>query len=434
MTVYTNVRIICASGSLDMSKSSDRVARAPRSIGVLKDLENDWAFNQTLAFMTEKAAETGECLYAARRIDERNADTWIDEWAALAERVETLGDESLRGGHPVSAREAYLRACNYWRTAEYACVPSHARFEETWGRSVAAFRKASALFTPVIEMVEVRFEGKMLPGYFMRPDDTETTRPTMFAVGGSDSSIEVVATGMGFPAIRRGYNFFTFDFPGHRGAVHRYPDCVKRSDYSAPFAAAFSILQQLRGVDERIALSGYSYGGYVATQVAITEPRVKALIADSPLIDFPALLKSNPSNRFFRFIPDLLLDAAVARALRRTVITKGLTYYTIWSWGCPSFREWRRWPAKVANDISAEVHRITCPTLAMVSEHEGAVMLQQARTFIAAIGSMEKRLHSFTLERDGSYDHCQLDNLSRGQQVAYDWLDDVFEYRSARQG
>jgi hypothetical protein len=46
-------------------------------------------------------------------------------------------------------------------------------------------------------------------------------------------------------------------------------------------------------------------------------------------------------------------------------------------------------------------------------------------------GVAEKRLHVFTLERDGSYDHCQLDNVSRGQQVTFDWLDDVFDHRPA---
>jgi hypothetical protein len=151
-------------GRVDTAKLSFGIARAPKSIGVLKDQENNWAFNQTLGFMSEKAAETGECLYAARRIDEENADTWIDEWTGLAERVEALGDESLSGGHSVSARESYLRACNYWRTAEYTCTPSHPRFDETWRRSVAAFHKACPLLTPNIKPIEVPFEGKMLPG------------------------------------------------------------------------------------------------------------------------------------------------------------------------------------------------------------------------------------------------------------------------------
>lgn len=412
-----------------VAKLAHRVARAPKSIGVFEDPENDWAFNQTLALMSEKAAEIGECLYAARRINERSSDTWIDAWAGLAQRVEEIGDASRQGGHSVSAREAYLRACNYWRTAEYGCTPAHARFKETWERSVAVFRKAAALFRPVIETVDVPFEGKLLPGYFMRPVGIERSGPTLFAVGGSDSSLEQITIAIGFAAVRRGYNFFTFDYPGHRGAVHRYPDCVKRADYSAAFAAAFSLLQALPGVDERVALAGYSYGGYVAPQVALQEARVKALIADSPLIDFPAVLQSNPGSRWFRFVPDSLLDAAVAHSLWRAVVAKALTYYTPWTWGCRDFPEWRHCSAKAANVISGEIHRIHCPSLALVSEQEGEVLLQQARVFIQAVGSENKLLHAFNLERDGSNDHCQLDNLSRGQQVTFDWLDHVFGLR-----
>ncbi|RDE16300.1 MAG: hypothetical protein C4K48_01835 [Candidatus Thorarchaeota archaeon] len=412
-----------------MARLTLGMARAPKSIGIFKDPETDWAFNRTLEFMSEKAAEMGECLYAARRIDEQDGDSWISEWAALAERVESLGDESLRNGHTISAREAFLRASNYWRTAEYACTPNHHRFHETWQRSVNAFRKACRLFNPPIQVLEVSFEGRMLPGYFMRPDSSDIARPTMFAAGGNDSSSEEILTAVGFSAVRRGYNFFTFDYPGHRGAVHLYADCVKRADYSGAFAAALDLLKSLRGVDDRIALSGYSYGGYVVSQVATREPRVRALIADSPLMDIPALQRSSAFSRVFRAIPDRLLIKAVEKKLKSTPVLKGLVYYTFWSWGCPNVIEGREWKPKLDSVITEEVHKIRCPTLALVSKHEGDFMLEQAEAFIQKIGSERKRLHVFTQEQDGSYDHCQLDNISRGQQVMYDWLDDILGYR-----
>ena len=49
-------------------------------------------------------------------------------------------------------------------------------------------------------------------------------------------------------------------------------------------------------------------------------------------------------------------------------------------------------------------------------------MLRQAREFHAGIASEDKRLHIFSLNRDGSDDHCQLDNISRAMQVVFDWL------------
>jgi pimeloyl-ACP methyl ester carboxylesterase len=164
--------------------------------------------------------------------------------------------------------------------------------------------------------------------------------------------------------------------------------------------------------------------------VAISDAHVKALIADSPLIDVPELMRSSPLNHWLRLVPDSLLDLAVAQALRRSAVAKGLAYYTLWSWGCPSFGLWRDWPAKRANDIRGAVREISCPTLALVSEPEGPILLRQAQTFIQAIRSGRKRLQTFNLERDGSNDHCQLDNLSRGQQVAFDWLDEIFDSRA----
>jgi hypothetical protein len=78
--------------------------------------------------------------------------------------------------------------------------------------------------------------------------------------------------------------------------------------------------------------------------------------------------------------------------------------------------------------IVNDLHKITCPALALVSEDEGEELVQQAREFYEGISSEIKKLHIFTLDRDGSNDHCQLDNRSRGNQVAFDWLDEVFNY------
>jgi len=52
-----------------------------------------------------------------------------------------------------------------------------------------------------------------------------------------------------------------------------------------PFSVAFDVLERLPGVDNRIALAGHSFGGYVVSRVAIFEKRVKALVPSSPLID-----------------------------------------------------------------------------------------------------------------------------------------------------
>lgn len=64
-------------------------------------------------------ADIGECLSTAYRIKEGDFESWYIEWLATAERVNKYGDNSLSAGHKVSAREAYFRAFNYYRNAEF---------------------------------------------------------------------------------------------------------------------------------------------------------------------------------------------------------------------------------------------------------------------------------------------------------------------------
>lgn len=400
-------------------------ARSFNTFGLFRDHETDWLFKRTLAYMNNRCAETGECLEAARRIDETDADSWIRVWADLAARVETQGEESLTGGHRQSARDSFLRAMNYYRSAEYACAPTHPRFDELWRKSVACMEKAAPLFSFPLKKVEVPFEGYNLPGYFWRLKEDGINRPTLILAGGTDSSLEEMIMSAGPAVVERGYNLFTFDYPGHRGAVHLYPDCVRRPDYEAPFARAIDVLEELPGTDNRIALAGFSFGGYVAARVAIHEKRLSAVIPDSPIIDLPeigAAIFRTPAAK----LPKPLLETVIQHRLRKSPITRNFMQYTAWLRGMG--------PLPIIDimriDYSAytirnELKAIECPTLALAGAGEGEMMIKQAGEYYDGVGSRQKDMYVFNLQRDGSDDHCQLDNTTRAMQVMLDWLDDI---------
>ena len=415
------------------------VGRSP-AFGVFKDKESDWFFRRTLEFMNEKAAEIGECLAVARSIDESDGESWIGEWSQMASRVEKQGDASLAMGQKISARESFLRASNYYRAAEYGTPPSHTRFHEIWRKGVESMHKACPLFNVPIQIVEVDFDGKKLPGYYWRPDESNDSHPTLMVAGGNDSSLEELIYWVGMAAVRRGYNFFAFDHPGHRGAVHLYPDCVKRHDYEVPYKVAIDHLETLPGVDERIALTGYSFGGYVASRVAIYEDRLSAVIPNSPLIDFHKLGKSMFSD-ISRKIPNSVLKTLLKKRLKKKPVMKAFLEYTIWAQGYGTslfdfivneeMREKNR-NNKDVYTIVDDISKIECPALALVSEGEGKELVRQARDFIDGISSTKKEVYVFTKENDGCDDHCQLDNRSRSYQVMFDWLNEVLDYRYDR--
>jgi esterase/lipase len=395
-------------------------------LGIFKDHETDWVLKRTWEQMSEKAAETGELLFAAHQIDETNGESWISVWANLAELIFDHAQEALNAGHLVSAREAFLRANNYYRTAEYACPPRHPRFHELWQKSVAAFQAACPLFDPPIQILDVPFEKWTLPGYFWRPKDDDRKRPTFVSLGGNDSSGEEIFITTGFGAIRRGYNYFTFEYPGHRGAVHLDASCVKRHDYEVPVKAALDFLETLPGVDGRIALGGFSYGGYVAARVACFEKRIKAVLPDTPIIDIPTIVLNGFLGPLIKGLSPDVLDRVVARRLRKSPLTKALLDYSVWTWGASSLSEEFALNSFRNHVIREEIKAIDCPALALVGKDEGEEMVKQAQFFFDHISSKNKHMHIFSRERDGSNDHCQLDNFSRAQQVAFDWLDKIF--------
>ncbi|TVR89896.1 MAG: alpha/beta fold hydrolase [Trueperaceae bacterium] len=406
-------------------------ARAPRTLRVFREHEADWMLMRTLGYMNVNAAEVGECFDAARRIDERDPDSWPHEWARIAERTEGFARHALEVGDTVSARGAFQRSSNYYRAAEYGCVPSHPRFRELWQRGVAAFREAARLYEPPIHTVEVMFEGAALPGYFWRPADDATARPTLFVAGGNDDTIEEDVFIIGHAAVQRGYNVFTFSYPGHRNAVHTDPAQVRRPDQEVPFGAALDVLSTLPGVDDRIALAGFSGGGYVAPRVAIHDDRVSALIANNPMIDL-ARVGEALLGPLIRRVPGFLLRWALDRRLARKPLIRAYMEYGLWVAGYAgtSLYEWMTSSEAQADwarfTITDTMHDISCPTLSLVGAGEGEEMLRQTREFHEAIRSREKSMHVFTLDRDGTHDHCMLDNHARMQQVLFEWLNGVF--------
>ena len=123
----------------------------------------------------------GEVSTTASRIEEGDRDGWYREWIATADRIAAVGEESASAGHAVSARDAYLRASSYYRTAYLPLYgsPVDPRLVEAFDKETTVFQKAAALMRSPVEPVEIPYEGATLPGYFCQPDDSG--RPPAYA-------------------------------------------------------------------------------------------------------------------------------------------------------------------------------------------------------------------------------------------------------------
>ena len=133
------------------------------------------------------------------------------------------------------------------------------------------------------------YEGRTLAGYLVRPEGAaRRPYPTVVTVAGCDSPIEEYYAFNVVGGTRRGYAVLMVDGPGQGSALYEQ-GLMFRSDYEVVFGAILDVAAERPDVDrERMALSGRSFGGYLAPRAACFERRARASIADPGLYDLGA--------------------------------------------------------------------------------------------------------------------------------------------------
>jgi pimeloyl-ACP methyl ester carboxylesterase len=339
------------------------------------------------------------------------------------------GDVSAEGGHPVSARESYLRATVYYMLAYHALygVPVDPRLVEAFSSQRSAFDKAAALLEPAGEAIEIPFEGARMPGYLFRAEAGER-RPLLIATNGYDATIYEMFLAQAQPALRRGYHCLVFDGPG-QGAMLIEQGVPIRPDWETVVRPVVDAALGFEDVDpDRIALTGWSLGGYLALRAASGEPRLAACIADPALLSMASGLPGRlaaagvPQEAIDRY-PDIdaatlapMVEAVHAdRAQRWAIEQRGL-----WVHGLSTVEEYLHAIADFTTEGRLEA--IGCPTVLTAAENDP--LARSAQQVYDAL-TCPKTLLKFEASK-GAGDHCEMRNRSLLDQRVFDWLDDVF--------
>jgi hypothetical protein len=132
--------------------------------------------------------------------------------------LDEIAVKSHAARHRVRARNAFLRASNYYRTAYIFmfALPVDPRVIE---KQTDSFQKAAALFDQPIEVLKIPYENTTLPGYFIKADASNTARKTSLCTGGYDGPCEELFFSIAGGALQRGYNVLVFDGPGQGSAL-----------------------------------------------------------------------------------------------------------------------------------------------------------------------------------------------------------------------
>lgn len=392
-------------------------------------MSEDWT-NRALAHVVYGGADFGECATTAGRITAGDGDSWYREWNETADRVFAIAEASEAKGHKVSAREAYLRASNYYRTS-YPFLygtPVDPRLVEAFDKETAAFQRAAACFDPPVEPVEIPFEGTTLPGYFYRVDDSNERRPTLIATNGYDSTIQEMHFAHAVAAVRRGYNCLTFDGPGQGRALIEQ-QLYMRPDWENVVTPVVDYVLSRPEVDpERVALIGWSFGGYLAPRAASGEHRLAACIADPGQWDMVEAMKKmfarfGVSREIVDALPDV--DPKVLQPVFEAIeaspqLTWTFKQRALWVHNLDSMMDYLRITPQYK--LSDRADKIQCPTLITWAENDP--IAGAAETLYDTL-TCPKTLIRFTAA-EGAGDHCEMNARTLFHQRTFDWLDEVF--------
>ncbi|MFI9506489.1 alpha/beta hydrolase family protein [Nocardia sp. NPDC052566] len=374
-------------------------------------------------------ADFGEIVVTVQRITEGDYDSWHDEWLATADLVAAEARKSLAGGHRVSARDGFLRASNYYRSAEFFLHgnPADPRITHAYDASVACFAAAAELSDPMIEPVRIPYEGTTLPGYFYRADASGAPRPTLVMHNGFDGTAEEMHFFGAAAAIERGYNVLTFDGPGQPGTRHHH-GLTFRPDWEHVVGPVLDFVIERPEVDaDRIALLGVSMGGVLAPRAAAFDQRVAALIAVDGVYDLGAIAGAAvPGDRAevvrrLRAPEDAEIDAALAGAMAANPVMRWAFSHGMYVMGVDTPR------AFAASYLDYHVRegiaeKISCPTLVCAGAADGFFAGQPEQLY--AHLTCSKTLLEFGPELGGDA-HCQSGAARLAFARICDWLDDI---------
>ena len=369
-------------------------------------------------------ADLGEVIAITSKIKAGNEDDWLREWKAAADRAVTNAEHSALVGNKTSAHEGYLRASNYYRTAEFFRrddVDNDELAHIIYERSETTFAEAMRLSGFEYEPISIPYEGMTLPGYFVSSDDTKKPRRTIIFNGGYDSTMSEGWFAIGAAALSRGYNFLAFDGPG-QGAAIRSHHLFFRPDWEKVLTPVIDYILTRVDVDPNaIAVFGWSMGGYLVARGATQEHRIRAIILDDGVYDFGYAFRVN-QPWFVQRMVDLEYDSACNFIFRcvqslSTGIRWGLCNGK-WTFGVASEAQLMR--AVKDYTLKGLSHQITTPCLILDAENDH--FLKGQPELLHRNLSCENEFVS-PQEDEGGDTHCHQGTFFRLHQIVFDFLE-----------
>lgn len=373
-----------------------------------------------LGYIPYGGADYGEVLAVAKAVGDGDDGAFYAAFLAAGDRLASAASDALGRGHKASARESFLRASCFYGASYHPLFgrPVDPRLLAAFRMQMAAFDSALSIGEPRIEPMRIPFAGTTMPAYFVPAEGrADETRPLIVFTNGYDTVLTDSYFGAAVAAARRGYHCLLFDGPG-QGEMLIEQGMTMRPDWETVVAAVLDVAVTLPRVDpKRIALSGWSLGGYLALRAASAEKRLAACVADPGFMGMaaplPAILEKLGASKAHGALDASVDLLGLDRKLRWTIVQRGF-----WVLGVNSLSEFVA--AAETYTLEGRLGGISCPTLLTAAENDpiarGAEEVCEALT-------CQKTLLRFTAA-EGAGEHCEMMNRSLVNRRVLDWLDD----------
>jgi pimeloyl-ACP methyl ester carboxylesterase len=379
------------------------------------DANFDGQLQRTVGKADSGMANVGECLSIAERIVPGDRESWYAAWSEFADHLTQRGDQALHMGHTVSARNAYLRAAEYYRQAFFFHRDDLGgkKLKSAYGASVEAFRAA----LPLLD-AQTRVLPGGLSGYLFTPTDAKGPQPTILHIGGYDGTAEELYAAV-YPALARGYTFVAVDGPG-QGALLYERGIPMRPDWENVVPGMLDSLRFHPEVDaDRVVLVGRSFGGVLAPRGAAGEHRLAALIVDPGQFDIGAAVAARLGP-----LAEKITDPASDQDFTSLLDIPGFKAFLTPRMATHGVGTVREYFVEVLRYSNAETAtQISCPTLVTDNETD-EVSSGQGKVLFDHL-SCDKEFRLFT-KAEGAEGHCEGMAPTVFWDAAYDWLDTLF--------
>jgi alpha-beta hydrolase superfamily lysophospholipase len=387
-----------------------------------------------LAYIPYGGADFGEVAAIGRAVGDGDDSAYYAAWVGAADRLSAEARTLAARGRIASARELFLKATCFYSSSYHPLygTPVDPRLVAAFRNQMDAFNEALTLRDPPVKPLRIPFGHASLPAYFIPAAGHHgEVRPLLVCTNGYDACVTDLYFASAVAATARGYHCLIFDGPGQGEMLIEHGTSL-RPDWETVVRSVVDFALTLPGVDPaRIAISGWSLGGYLAPRAASAEHRLAACIADPGLwsmasgfqafcmqLGIPPEAAANPAEIEQPLLDKMWQVITGDRKLRWTVIQRGF-----WVNGVDNLRDFLRCIVRFTMDGRGDL--IRCPTL--ITQAENDPLGASAPAFFEALRCPKDFIRFSAAE--GAGDHCEMMNRSALNRRALDWLDGVFGTR-----